>query len=71
MHVSGSKPRAKKIAVAGETKQRMVANLIEVAFEGGALLLSMYGVFSGINIDDEPPFVSAPKKGVGGSAYVS
>jgi hypothetical protein len=46
----------------------MVADLHEVTVKGRALLLSVNGIFSGIYIDDEPPFVSAPKEGVGGSA---
>jgi hypothetical protein len=43
----------------------MVADLVEVAVKGCALLLSVDRVFSGINIDDEPPFVSTPKEGFG------
>ena len=50
------------------TEQRMIAHLLKAAIEGGALLFSVDGVFSGINIDDEPPFVSAPKEGAGRSA---
>ena len=46
----------------------MIAHLLKAAIEGGALLFSVDGVFSGINIDDEPPFVSAPKEGAGRSA---
>jgi hypothetical protein len=46
----------------------MVANLFEVTVKGCPLLLSVDGVFSGININDEPPFVSTPKEGFGGSA---
>ncbi|MGA2402143.1 MAG: hypothetical protein ABSG91_10595 [Syntrophobacteraceae bacterium] len=68
MGVSGSKSCAQEISVAGEGKQRMVAELLEVTVEGCALLLSVNGVFGGIDIDNEPPFISAPKEGVGGSA---
>jgi GH18 family chitinase len=39
----------------------MVADLLKVAVEGCALLLSMYGVFSGIDIDYESPLVPASK----------
>ncbi len=46
----------------------MVANQLEVTVKGRPLLLSVDGVFSGININDEPPFVSMPKEGVGRSA---
>jgi hypothetical protein len=46
----------------------MVADLIEVTVKGCALLLSVDRVFSGINIDYESPFVSAPKQGIGGPA---
>jgi hypothetical protein len=46
----------------------MVADLLEVTVKGSPLLLSVDRIFGGINIDDEPPFVSAPKEGVGGSA---
>ena len=46
----------------------MVADLLEVTVKGCALLLSVDGIFGGIYIDDEAPFVSAPKEGVGGSA---
>jgi len=55
---------------AGEAKQRMLTDLFEVAVKCGALLFSVNGVFSGIHIDDESPFVSPSKQGVGGSAYV-
>jgi hypothetical protein len=69
MRVSRSEFRAKKIPVAGEAKQRMVADLIEVTVKGFTLLLSVNRIFGGIDIDNEPPFVSAPKEGGGGSVY--
>jgi len=69
MRVSGSEFCAKKIPVAGEAKQRMVADLLEVTVKGCTLLLSVNRIFGGIDIDNEPPFVSAPKEGVGGSIY--
>jgi len=65
MRVSGSQSCAQKITFVGQAKQRMVADLVEVAVKGCALLLSVDRVFSGINIDDEPPFVSTPKEGFG------
>jgi hypothetical protein len=46
----------------------MVAELLEITVEGCALLRSVNGVLGGIDIYDEPPFVSAPKEGFGGSA---
>jgi hypothetical protein len=46
----------------------MVTDLLKVAVEGGALLLSMYGVFSGIDIDYESPLVPASKQSIGGPA---
>jgi hypothetical protein len=67
MRVSGSEFCAKKIPVAGKAKQRMVADLLEVTVKGCTILLSVNRVFGGIDIDNEPPFVSAPKEGVGGS----
>jgi hypothetical protein len=69
MRVSRSEFSAKKIPVAGEAKQRMVADLLEVTVEGCTLLLSVNRIFGRIDIDNEPPFVSAPKEGVGGSVY--
>jgi hypothetical protein len=45
----------------------MVADLFKAAVEGGAFLLSVVGVFSGIHIDDQSPFVSAPQQGSGSS----
>jgi hypothetical protein len=45
----------------------VVADLLKVAVEGGALLFSVDGVFSGINIDDESPFVPVSKQGIGRS----
>jgi hypothetical protein len=45
----------------------MVAELLEVTVKGCTLLVSMDGIFGGIYIHDKPPFVSAPKQGVGGS----
>ncbi len=68
MRVSWPKSRAQEAPAAGEAKQRMVTELLEVTFEGCALLLSVNRVFGGIDIHDEPPFVSAPKEGVGRSA---
>ncbi len=67
MRVSRPKSCAQKVLTAGEAKQRMIADMIEVTVESCALLLSVDGVFTGIDIDDESPFVSAPKEGVGGS----
>ncbi len=68
MGVSGSQFCTQKITFVGKAKQRTVADLIEVTVKSCTLLLSVDGIFSGINIDDEPPFVSAPKEGVGSSA---
>jgi hypothetical protein len=45
----------------------VVADLLEVAVEGGTFLLPVDGVFCGIYIDNESSFVSAPKQGVGAS----
>ena len=45
----------------------MVADLLEVTVKGGAFLVQVDGIFGGICIDDEPPLVSAPKEGGGGS----
>jgi hypothetical protein len=56
-----------KVPFVGEAKQRMVADLIEITVKGWTLLVSVGGISGGIDIDDEPPFVSAPKQGVGGS----
>ncbi len=64
----GSQFCTQKVPFASEAKQRMIADLIEITVKGCTLLVSVDGVFSGIYIDDEPPFVSAPKEGVGGSA---
>jgi hypothetical protein len=68
MRVSGSQFCAQKIPFAGEEKQRVIADLFKVAVEDGAFLISMDGVFSGIDIDDEMTFVSPSKQGIGGSA---
>jgi hypothetical protein len=46
----------------------MIADLVEITVKGCTLLVSVDGIFGGIYIDDEPPFVSAPKEDVGGSA---
>ncbi len=46
----------------------MVADLLEVTIKGCTLLVPVDWIFGGIYIDDEPPFVSAPKEGVGRSA---
>jgi hypothetical protein len=68
MRVSGSQSCAQKITFVGQAKQRMVADLIEVTVKGCTLLVPMDGIFGGIDIDDEPPFVSASKECVGRSA---
>ena len=68
MRVSGSQSCAQEITFVGETEQGMIADLVEVTVEGCTLLVSVNGVFGGIYINDEPPFVSAPKQGVGRSA---
>jgi hypothetical protein len=68
MRIPRSQSCAQKIAFVREKKQRMIANPVEVAVEGGRFLISVDGIFGGIDIDDEPPFVSAPKKSIGGSA---
>jgi hypothetical protein len=68
MRISGSQSCAQKITLIGQAKQWMEADLLEITVEGGTFLISVDGVFSGIYIDDEPPFVSAPEQGVGGSA---
>ena len=68
MRISWSQPCAQKITFVGETKQRVIADLVEVTVERCSLLVSVDGVFGGINIDDESPFVSPSKQGVGGSA---
>ena len=39
----------KKIPVAGEIKERMIADPFKVTVEGCALLLSMHGVVGGID----------------------
>jgi hypothetical protein len=46
----------------------MVADLLEVTGKGCTHLVSVDGIFGGIYIDDEPPFVSAPKEGLRRSA---
>jgi hypothetical protein len=46
----------------------MIADLIEVTVESRTLLVSVDGIFGGIYVTDEPPFVSAPKQGVGRAA---
>jgi hypothetical protein len=68
MRVSGSTSCAQKITLVGQTEQGVIADLVEITVKGCTLLVSVYGIFGGIYIDDEPPFVSAPKQGVGGSA---
>ena len=68
MRVSGSQFCTQKVPFAGEAKQGVVADLLEVTVKGCALLLSVDRIFGAIYIDDEPPFVSAPKEGIGGSA---
>ena len=68
MRVSGSTSCAQKITFVGQTEQGVIADLVEVTVKGCTLLVSVDGIFGGIYIDDEPPFVSAPKQGVGGSA---
>ena len=59
---------AQKITFVGQTEQGVIADLVEVTVKGCTLLVSVDGIFGGIYIDDEPPFVSASKEGVGGSA---
>src|SRR5208337_895145 len=46
----------------------MAADLLEVTVKDCILLVPVDGIFGGIYIDDEPPFASAPKEGVGRSA---
>ena len=46
----------------------MIADLLEVTVKGCTLLASVHGIFGGIYINDEPPFVSTPQEGFGGSA---
>ncbi len=46
----------------------MIADLLEVTVKGCALLVPVDGIFGGIDIDDEPPFVPASKECVGRSA---
>jgi hypothetical protein len=46
----------------------VVADLVEVTVESSAFLVSMDRIVSGIYLDDEPPFVSPSKQGVGASA---
>ena len=48
----------------------MVADLLEVTVKGCTLLVPVDGIFGGIYIDDESPFVSAPKEGAGGSLSI-
>jgi hypothetical protein len=43
----------------------MISDLLKAAVESGALLFSVYAVFSAIDIDFESPFIPAPKEGVG------
>jgi hypothetical protein len=57
-----------KLPFAGEVKQKVVTDLFKVVMEGGAFLISMDGVFSGIDIDYEMTFISPSMKSVGGSA---
>jgi hypothetical protein len=44
----------------------VIADPFKVTVKGRTLLLSVDGVFNGSDIDDESPFFSAPKEGVGG-----
>jgi len=67
VRIAGSQPCGQKITFVGQTEQRMIASLVEVAVKGCTLLASVHGIFGGIYINDEPPFVSAPKQGVGRS----
>jgi len=46
----------------------VIADPFKVTVKGCALLLSVDGVFTGIDTDGESPFVSSPKEGVGRSA---
>jgi hypothetical protein len=46
----------------------VIADLFKVAVEGSAFLLSMDGIFAGINIQDQSALVSAPKKSIGEAA---
>jgi hypothetical protein len=67
MRIPRSQSCAQKIAFVRETKQRVMADLVEVTVKCGAFLISMDGIVCGIYVDYKPPFVSAPKQGVGGS----
>jgi len=67
MRVSGSQSCAQKNSIPGEAKQRTVADLLEATVEDFRLLVSVDGIFGGIYVNDEPPLVSAPKQGIGGS----
>jgi len=67
MCIPRAQSRAQKITLVGHTEQRVIANLVEVSVKGCTLLISVDGIFGGIYIDYEPPFVAAPKQGVGGS----
>jgi len=57
-----------EVSFAGEAKQRVMADPFKVTVKVCVFLLPVDGVFTGIDIDDESPFVSAPKEGVGSSA---
>ena len=68
MRIAGSQSCAQKITFVGQTEQRVIADLVGITVKRCTLLVSVHGIFGGIYIDDEPPFVSAPKEGVGGPA---
>ena len=68
MRIAGSQSCAQKITLVGQAKQRMVADLIEVSVKRCTLLVPVDGIFGGIDIDDEPPFVPTSKECVGRSA---
>jgi hypothetical protein len=68
VRIAGSQSCAQKITFVGQTEQRVIADLVGITVKRCTLLVSVHGIFGGIYIDDEPPFVSAPKEGVGGPA---
>jgi hypothetical protein len=50
--------------MAGEAKERMIAELLVVAVEGRTLLVAMNRIIGGINVQDEPLLVSTSEKGL-------
>jgi hypothetical protein len=60
MRVSGSQFCTQKVPFAREAKQRMVTDLFKVAVKGCPLLLSVDGVFSGINFKKRGPLSFLP-----------